>query len=63
MKNFKLTKKAKKKLAKRFVIAGTIAAIAIDYFTVSNNTNTKSHKHEFYNHVSNVNVVTINKEY
>lgn len=63
MKNFKLTKKAKKKLIKRFVIAGTIAAIAVDYFTVANNTNTKSHKHELYNHLSNVNVVTLNKEY
>ena len=63
MKNFKLTKKAKKKLVKRFVIAGTIAAIAVDYFTVANKTNTKSHDHELYNHLSNVNVVTINKEY
>lgn len=63
MKNFKLTKKAKKKLVKRFVIAGTIAAIAVDYFTVANKTNTKSHNHELYNHLSNVNVVTINKEY
>ena len=63
MKNFKLTKKAKKKLIKRFVIAGTIAAIAVDYFTVANNTNTKSHKHELYDHLSNVNVVTLNKEY
>lgn len=63
MKNFKLTKKAKKKLIKNFVIAGTITAIAIDYFTVANNTNTKSHEHELYDHVSNVNVVTLNKEY
>ncbi len=63
MKNLKLTQKAKKKLIKRFVIAGTIAAIAIDYFTVSNSTNTKSHNHEYYNHLSNVHVVTVNKEY
>ena len=63
MKNLKLTKKAKKKLIKKFVIAGTIAAIAVDYFTVANKTNTKSHKHELYDHVSNVNVVTINKKY
>ena len=63
MKNFKLTKKAKKKLIKNCVIAGTIAAIAVDYFTVANKTNTKSHKHELYDHTSNVNVVTINKKY
>ena len=54
MKNFKLTKKAKKKLIKNFVIAGTIAAIAVDYFTVANKTNTKSHKHELYNHYSSI---------
>ena len=42
MKNFKLTKKAKKKLIKNCVIVGTITAIAIKLVNEFSDSNTRS---------------------